>query len=72
VVLVGTCAIAFALSGTFDVITDLVVFVLLLFNGLAVASIYVLRRKLPDVPRPYRMWDTPSFPRCTSALRSTS
>jgi APA family basic amino acid/polyamine antiporter len=62
VVLVGTCAIAFALSGTFDVITDLVVFVLLLFNGLAVASIYVLRRKLPDVPRPYRMWGYPFLP----------
>jgi len=62
VMLVGTFAIAFALSGTFDVITDLVVFVLLLFNGLAVASIYVLRRKLPDVPRPYRMWGYPIVP----------
>src|SRR5262245_5712335 len=62
VVLVGACAIAFALSGTFDVITDLVVFVLLLFNGLAVASIYVLRRRLPDVPRPYRMWGYPVVP----------
>jgi basic amino acid/polyamine antiporter, APA family len=62
VVLVGVCAIAFALSGTFDVITDLVVFVLLLFNGLAVASIYVLRRKLPNVPRPYRMWGYPVLP----------
>jgi len=62
VALVGICAIAFALSGTFDVITDLIVFVLLLFNGLAVASIYVLRRKLPDVPRPYRMWGYPILP----------
>jgi APA family basic amino acid/polyamine antiporter len=62
VVLVGVCAIAFALSGTFDVITDLIVFVLLLFNGLAVASIYVLRRKLPDAPRPYRMWGYPVLP----------
>jgi APA family basic amino acid/polyamine antiporter len=62
VALVGICAIVFALSGTFDVITDLIVFVLLLFNGLAVASIYVLRRKLPDVPRPYRMWGYPILP----------
>ncbi len=62
VILVGICASAFALSGTFDVITDLVVFVLLLFNGLAVASIYVLRRKLPDAPRPYRMWGYPVVP----------
>ncbi len=62
VMLVGACAIAFALSGTFDVITDLVVFVLLVFNGLAVAAIYVLRRKLPDAPRPYRMWGYPVLP----------
>ena len=62
VILVGICASAFALSGTFDVITDLVVFVLLLFNGLAVASIYVLRRKLPDAPRPFRMWGYPVVP----------
>ena len=43
-------------------ITDLIVFVLLFFNGLAVASIYVLRRKLPHAARPYRMWGYPIVP----------
>ena len=62
VLLVGACGVAFALSGTFDVITDLIVFVLLFFNGLAVASIYVLRRKLADTERPYRMWGYPFVP----------
>ncbi len=60
--LVGVCAIGFAFSGTFDVLTDLIVFMLLLFNGLAVASIYVLRRTLPDARRPYRVWGYPVVP----------
>jgi basic amino acid/polyamine antiporter, APA family len=62
VVLVGVCAIGFVFSGAFDVLTDLIVFMLLLFNGLAVASIYVLRRTLPDARRPYRVWGYPVVP----------
>lgn len=62
VVLLGVCGIAFALTGTFDIITDMIVFALLIFNGLAVASVYVLRRKLPDVERPYRAWGYPVVP----------
>jgi basic amino acid/polyamine antiporter, APA family len=48
--------------GAFDVLTDMIVFMLLLFNGLAVASVYVLRRKLPDAVRPYRVWGYPVMP----------
>jgi len=54
--------VGFALSGTFDVLTDLIVFMLLLFNGLAVAAVYVLRRKLADAVRPYRVWGYPVVP----------
>jgi len=61
-VLVGAGAAIFAFSGTFDVLTDMIVFMLLLFNSLAVASVYVLRRKLPDTPRPYRVWGYPLMP----------
>lgn len=60
--LVGAGAVMFAFSGTFDVLTDMIVFMLLFFNGLAVASVYVLRRKLPDAPRPYRVWGYPLTP----------
>ena len=62
IVLVGACAIGFAFSGTFDVITDSIVFMLLLFNGLGVAAVYVLRRTLPEVARPYRVWGYPVMP----------
>jgi len=62
IILVGICASAFAFSGTFDVITDMIVFVLLFFNSLSVASVYVLRRALPQAPRPYRVWGYPVTP----------
>ena len=62
ILLLGACAIGFAFSGAFDVLTDLIVFMLLLFNGLAVASVYVLRRTLPDTARPYRVWGYPTVP----------
>lgn len=62
ILLLGACAVGFAISGTFDILTDLIVFMLLLFNGLAVGSIYVLRRKLPDAVRPYRAWGYPVVP----------
>lgn len=62
ILLLGACAIGFAFSGAFDVLTDLIVFMLLLFNGLAVASVYVLRRTLPDAARPYRVRGYPVVP----------
>jgi basic amino acid/polyamine antiporter, APA family len=62
VLLIGACAVGFAFSGAFDVLTDLIVFMLLFFNGLGVASVYVLRRTLPDAARPYRAWGYPVVP----------
>jgi APA family basic amino acid/polyamine antiporter len=62
VLLIGACAVGFSFSGAFDVLTDMIVFMLLLFNGLAVASVYVLRRRLPDAVRPYRVWGYPVMP----------
>lgn len=60
--LVGVCAGLFALTGTFDVLTDMIVFALLFFNGLGVASIYVLRRSLPGRERPFRVPGYPIVP----------
>jgi APA family basic amino acid/polyamine antiporter len=62
ILLLGASAIGFALAGGFDLLTDLIVFMLLLFNGLAVASVYVLRRVLPDAPRPYVVRGYPVVP----------
>jgi APA family basic amino acid/polyamine antiporter len=59
IIALGAVAIAFSFSGSFDMLTDVIVFMLLVVNGLAVAAIFVLRRRLPDAPRPYRV---PAYP----------
>jgi len=50
------------LSGTFDTLTDYVMFAALIFVALATASVFVFRRRLPDAPRPYRTWGYPVVP----------
>lgn len=62
VVLISIVATAFVVSGTFDLITDLVVFGLLIFNGLGVAAVFVLRKTMPDVHRPFRVPGYPVVP----------
>jgi basic amino acid/polyamine antiporter, APA family len=58
----GAIAIGFACVGGFDLLTDIIVFMLLVFNGMSVAALYVLRRRLPDAPRPYRVLGYPLVP----------
>ena len=52
-------AAALALSATFDQLTDCVIFAEMIFYAATTAAIFVLRRKMPDAPRPYR---TPGYP----------
>ncbi|MCC6398796.1 MAG: amino acid permease [Bacteroidetes bacterium] len=49
-------------SETFQQIMNYVVFMDWLFLALAVYCIYVLRKKYPDAPRPYRAWGYPATP----------
>ena len=51
-----------ALSGTFDQLTDCLLFASWIFYGLVTSSVFVLRRKLPDAPRPYRTLGYPLVP----------
>jgi APA family basic amino acid/polyamine antiporter len=51
-----------ALSGSFDTLTDYVIFGSWIFYGLTTASVFVFRRKYPDVPRPYKAWGYPVVP----------
>jgi basic amino acid/polyamine antiporter, APA family len=48
-----------ALSGTFEQLFTYVVFASWLFAALAAASVFVLRRRRPDAPRPFRV---PGYP----------
>jgi APA family basic amino acid/polyamine antiporter len=51
-----------ALSGSYDTLTDSVIFASWLFYGLVTASLFVFRTTLPDAPRPYRAFGYPLVP----------
>ncbi|MGH7712177.1 MAG: APC family permease [Gemmatimonadaceae bacterium] len=58
----GVVASAFALSGTFTQILTYTAFVNHTFMSLIVASVFVLRAREPQMPRPYRTWGYPVTP----------
>lgn len=62
VLAMGLWAIILTLSGTFDILTDIYIFVLWVFYGMTVVGLFVLRRTRPDVERPYRVWGYPLVP----------
>ena len=51
-----------ALSGTYEQLFTYVAFVSLLFSAAGGMTVFVLRRKLPNHPRPYRVWGYPVVP----------
>ncbi|HSZ09565.1 MAG TPA: amino acid permease [Steroidobacteraceae bacterium] len=51
-----------ALSGSYDSLTDSVIFASWLFYGLSTGSLFVFRRTMPDAPRPYRALGYPVVP----------
>ena len=58
----GVWASVLAMSGSFDALTDYVIFGSWIFYALITSSIFVFRRKYPDAPRPYRAWGYPVVP----------
>ncbi len=55
-------ACLYVFSGSFDTLTDLVVFVLWIFFTMAVAGIFILRTKHKDLDRPYKVPFYPIVP----------
>jgi len=56
----GSCVLA--LTGSFDTLTDYVIFAAWIFYGLNTASVFIFRRRLPHVERPYRTLGYPVVP----------
>lgn len=50
------------LTGTFDQLVEYTGFAVILFAGIAVTVVFVLRRREPDAPRPYKVWGYPIAP----------
>jgi APA family basic amino acid/polyamine antiporter len=49
-------------SGTFDTLTDTLIFVSWIFYAAGAYGVFVLRRKMPDAPRPYKVPGYPFVP----------
>jgi APA family basic amino acid/polyamine antiporter len=62
ILVVGTWSILLSLSGTFEQLLRYAVFGNWIFMGLAAAAVFILRRKRPDLPRPYKAWGYPLTP----------
>jgi APA family basic amino acid/polyamine antiporter len=51
-----------AASGTYDQLTDYVIFASWIFYGLVTSAVFVLRVKAPELPRPYKTLGYPVVP----------
>ena len=58
----GVWTAVFIFTGSFDMLADMFVFVTWIAYGVGAAGIFLLRRKMPDLPRPYRIWGYPWVP----------
>jgi APA family basic amino acid/polyamine antiporter len=50
------------LSGSFDMLTDMLIFISWLFYGMSALGVFVLRKKMPDAERPYKVFGYPVIP----------
>jgi APA family basic amino acid/polyamine antiporter len=57
---VWTCVLA--LSGSFDTLTDYVIFAAWIFYALNTASVFIFRRRMPHAERPYKTVGYPVLP----------
>ena len=58
----GIWASVLVLSGTFDQLTDMIIFAVFIFYGATALGVFILRRKMPDAHRPYKTWGYPVVP----------
>ncbi len=68
IVVQGVWVAVLALAGSYEILFSYVVFAAWIFYGMAVLGVLVLRRKAPDLPRPYRMWGYPVTPLAFAAI----
>jgi APA family basic amino acid/polyamine antiporter len=58
----GLWASILVLSGTFDQLTDMIIFAVFIFYGANSLGVFILRRRMPDAYRPYKVWGYPVVP----------
>jgi APA family basic amino acid/polyamine antiporter len=62
IILIGLWSIILSVSGTFEQLFTYVIFGEWIFFGLAGAAVMILRKKRPDLARPYKTLGYPVFP----------
>jgi len=62
ILLQGAWAIVLTLVGSFDRLFSYVIFVAWIFYALGGAAVFILRRRQPDLERPYKVWGYPVVP----------
>ncbi len=62
IIAISVWSVVLTLTGTFEQLFTYVIFGEWIFFGLTVAAVIVLRKKRPDLPRPYRTWGYPVTP----------
>jgi APA family basic amino acid/polyamine antiporter len=62
IVVQGVWAILLLFSGTFDTLTDTLIFVIWIFYAAGAVGVFVLRQKESDAPRPYKVPGYPVVP----------
>ncbi|CCH02602.1 basic amino acid/polyamine antiporter, APA family [Fibrella aestuarina BUZ 2] len=50
------------LSGSFDTLTDMLIFAAFIFYGATTVGVFILRKRMPDTERPYRVIGYPIVP----------
>lgn len=68
IILQGAWASLLTLVGSFDRLFSYVIFVCWIFYGLGGVAVLVLRRKRPQVERPYKTWGYPFVPLLFSSM----
>ncbi len=61
-VMQGIWACMLILSGSFDQLTDMLIFAAFLYYGATTVGVFILRKKMPDAHRPYKVWGYPVIP----------
>jgi APA family basic amino acid/polyamine antiporter len=62
IIAISIWSVVLTLTGTFEQLFTYVIFGEWIFFGLTVASVMVLRKKLPNLHRPYKTWGYPVTP----------
>ncbi|MEO6037992.1 MAG: amino acid permease, partial [Saprospiraceae bacterium] len=58
----GLWACLLVLSGSFDQLTDMLIFAAFFFYGATAFGVFVMRRREPNAERPYKVWGYPIVP----------